>query len=344
MKKIIILLFITVLFSISYKAEANNVVVLIYHKIGNPKSPTTNVSIKRFGEQMEYLKAHRYNVIALKKVIDILKHHQDLPEKGVVITIDDGYKSVYKNAFPILKKYHYHFSVFLPTESIQYHYPAYMNLKEIKEMMCYGADFESHSYAHAHMAYPKKGMSMQSYRLWIRKDLEKSILFFENRFGYKPVALAFPYGDYNKILIETARNLGFECLLTQDMGSVDENTPLWLIPREPVLGKYFSTMEHFKKILNLKNLDIKTRYPEMGILNGRHIIIGAKIADINKYKKNTFMIYTTVCGWQKAAINKDIVYINTNNCLNKKKVRIGIKAREKNSNRNAMNMWMVINR
>ncbi len=344
MKKVAIFIFAAILLSMSYNAGAGNVVVLIYHRIGNPKYPTTNVSVKRFREQMKYLKVHHYNVIALKELIYDLKHHHHLRKKGVVITIDDGFKSVYNNAFPILKKYRYPFSVFLPTKSIQHHYPAYMNLKQIREMMQYGADFESHSYAHAHMAYMKKKMSIQSYKLWIRNDLKKSILFFKKTFGYRPVALAFPYGDYNKILIETAKILGFECLLTQDMGSVDENTPLWLIPREPILGTYFSTMKHFKEVLNIKNLDIRKRYPEIGILNGKHRIIGAKIANINKYKRNTFMIYTTICGWRKASINKDIVYIYDDNCLNRKKVRIGIKAREKNTNRKAMNMWMVINR
>lgn len=344
MKKIVIFIFAAILLLISYDARAGGVVVLIYHKIGNPKSPTTNVSIKRFKEQMEYLKTHHYSVIPLKEMISDLKRHQHLCKKGVVITIDDGYKSVYNNAFPILKKYHYPFSVFLPTESIQYHYPAYMNLKQIKEMMQYGADFESHSYAHSHMAYMKNKMSMKNYKLWIRSDLKKSILFFKKNFGYRPIALAFPYGDYNKILIETAKKLGFECLLTQDMGSVDENTPLWLIPREPILGTYFATMEHFKKILKIKHLDIKERYPEIGILHGNHRIIGAKVANINEYKQNTFVIYTTICGWQKASINKDTVYIPADHCLNRKKLRIGIKAREKNSNSKAMNMWMVINR
>ncbi len=316
------------------------VVVLIYHKVGNPKSPSTNVSINRFRKQMKYLKVHHYSVIPLKRLIRLLRHKQSLPQKAVVITFDDGYKSVFNNAFPIIKKYGYPATVFLPTEAIEKHYPAYMTLREIKEMMKYHIDFQSHSYAHAHMAYLKKGETIQEYKAWITQDLKKSISFFKRYLGYKPIAFAFPYGDYNRILIRIAKKLGFECLLTQDIGSVGRYTPLTMIPREPILGKYWATMRHFRWVLSLEPLSLKRRYPPVGIISGKPEFIGATVRDLRRYKN--FMVYTTLNGWQKAKIKDNLVYVK-HFTIDTPKDRLGIMAINRTTGREAMRLWMVIN-
>jgi len=316
-------------------------VVLIYHKIGEPLSPSTNVSLEKFKQQMEYLKTHNYQVIHLKEMVSRLENHKALPENGVVITMDDGYKSIYTNAFPILKAYGYPFTVFLPTEAIEKGYPAYMSWKEIKIMKRWGADFQSHSNAHHHMAFIPPNMDEKAYRKWIRDDLQKSIDIFQNRLGYKPEILAFPYGEYNKILTDEALKMGFKALLTQDPGAVDENTPLSLIPREPILGKNWSTISHFKEVLNRVNLPIVKRFPDAGILKDIPHTIGAKLKYPDNY--SNIKIYVSETGWHKAKLNKEgEVYIE-NNCKLKRKInRIGVAGYDKNRGKEAVNFWMII--
>ena len=331
---------LTIVFCCKF-AFAGNVVVLIYHKIGDPRTPSTNVSVEKFKHQMKYLKTHNYQIIHLKKLVSLLENHKTLPENGVVITIDDGYKSVYTNAFPILRAYRYPFTVFLPTEAIEKGYPAYMSWNEIGTMRNWGADFQSHSNAHHHMAFIPSNMNEKTYRKWIRNDLQKSIDIFQNRLGYKPGIFAIPYGEYNKILIEEALKIGFKTLLTQDPGAVDENTPLDLIPREPILGKSWSTMSHFKKVLNHINLPVTKHFPDIGILKNRISIIGARLKYPDNYKN--IRIYVSETGWHKAKLDKEgQVYIKNNYKLKRKINRIGVAGYDKNTGKEAVNFWMII--
>ena len=228
---------------------AQNVVVLLYHKFDDKRSPSTSVSLQNFKAQMCFLKKHKYQVIPLKHLVALLANHKPLPPKAVVITIDDGYKTVFSHAFPILKEFGYPFTVFLPTAAIEKKYPDYLTWAEVKQMQKYGADFQDHSYAHYRLGLKPLFMTETEYRKWIRTDLQKSRAIFKKRLGYEPEILAFPYGYYNQILIDEAIKLGYKALLTQDPGVVSEDTPLTLIPREAILGKEWATMEHFRKIL-----------------------------------------------------------------------------------------------
>ena len=315
--------------------------ILIYHKVGDSRTPTTNVSIKQFKQQMEYLYKNSYKILPLETVVEMIKHNKNLPRKSVVITFDDGYRSVYKNAFPIIKKYGYPITVFLPTEAIEKRYPDYMTMKMIKIMMKYGADFESHSYSHPRMAYKPKGWMNKQYKNWIKDELTKSIAFFEKYLGYKPYAFAIPYGEYNKAVINIAKKIGFRAILTQDTGAVDKFTPLYLLPREPILGKYWSTMKHFKYVLNKEEyLPIEQRIPDIGIIKNKNIAVGGIVKNIDRYKN--FKIYTSQTGWLNAKIKNNLIYVDNLTVEKRKKMHIGISAIDKKNLKNAKVFWMVV--
>lgn len=326
------------------KVFANNTVVLLYHKFGDNRTPSTNVSLDAFKAQMLYLKTHHYQVIPLKRLIMALEKKQPLPPKAVVITIDDGYKSVLK-AFPILKEFGYPFTVFLPTEAIERHFPAYISWEEVKLMQKAGVDFQDHSYAHYRLGFMPKGMTENAYRNWIKKDLKKSRFIFKSRLGYEPDYLAFPYGCYNKILIEEALKLGYKALLTQDPGVVSEDTPLSLIPREAIVGKEWATMEHFTQILHRVDLPLLQHRPDIGFLKQNPPFeISGILKYPQRYLPGSFHIYVSEWGWQKAQLDAKTgkVFIRHLPGLKRKVNRIAITAIERRSGKPAVNFWMVI--
>ncbi len=335
MKKVIL----AILFALIYQTS-NACVIFIYHKVGDNRTPSTNVSIKRFKKQMEYLKANNYKVISLKRLVDLLKEKRKLPEKCVVLTFDDGYKSIFINAFPTIKKYGYPITVFLPTEAIEKHYPDYLTIKQIEEMRKYGVDFESHSYAHPRFTPPPKPMTEEEYKNWIRGDLTKSIEFFKKHFDYKPFAFAIPYGDYNKIIINIAKSLGFEAILTQDATALNKYTPLWLLPREPILGKNWSTMEHFKEVLNEGYIALNKREPDIGIAPKNPRIVGGVVKNFERFKKSSFRVYLSERGWQWAQIKGNFVFIKNNSPLKKKLERVGVMAITKHG-KVSKTLWLI---
>ncbi|WP_025270744.1 polysaccharide deacetylase family protein [Hippea sp. KM1] len=313
-------------------------VILIYHKIGDNRTPSTNVSKQLFIRQMEYLKQNNYTVMPLRELVYLIKEGKKLSQRCVVLTFDDGYRSVYENAFPTLKKLHFAATVFLPTEAIEKHYPDYMSIKQIKEMMQYNIDFQSHSHSHPRFTNPPSTIPHSRYADWIAEDIKKSINFFIKEFGYKPYAFAIPYGDYNKTVIDVARRLGFEAILTQDATAIGAKTPLWLMPRQPILGKYWSTMQHFKEILKEKYLPIKQHIPPAGSTTNSKLF-GAILDNVSRYDRNSFMVYVSQLGWQRAKTEGNMVYIKTDAKLTKAKQRIGVMA--KNNGRIYKNLWMV---
>lgn len=76
-----------------------------------------HINVKEFRLQVEYLKKH-YNIISLDVLIEHYISGREIPYNSVVITIDDGYKSSYILAYPILKEFGIPATIFLPTDFI----------------------------------------------------------------------------------------------------------------------------------------------------------------------------------------------------------------------------------
>ena len=101
--KITIFLLTLVFLNISF-ANEKSAIVLMYHRFEDQRFPSTSISSKNFQNQIKYLKENKFNILPISDLILFFNENYDIPEKSVFITIDDGYKSFYEHAFPILKK------------------------------------------------------------------------------------------------------------------------------------------------------------------------------------------------------------------------------------------------
>lgn len=94
--------------------------VLAYHEISN---------IKNFKKQVQFLQ-NNYNLINLEQLFTFLNLKGSLPENPLLITSDDGDISLYKKAFPLLKKQKIPAALFVITGLLDTHKPFWWN--EIK--------------------------------------------------------------------------------------------------------------------------------------------------------------------------------------------------------------------
>ena len=86
--------------------EQVSVPVLCYHRFGPTVPDSMTVTTKNFTDQMQWLKDNGYTVIPLKTLVDYLKGEGPAPApKSVVITVDDGHKTVFTEMQPIVKKF-----------------------------------------------------------------------------------------------------------------------------------------------------------------------------------------------------------------------------------------------
>ena len=91
--------------------------ILCYHRFG-PKASKLTVTKASFESQMDYLAANGYHVVPLETVRAFLDAKEPLPRKTVAITIDDGYRSTYEVAFPVLRKHGFPATVFLYSDFV----------------------------------------------------------------------------------------------------------------------------------------------------------------------------------------------------------------------------------
>lgn len=324
-------------------ATAGDVTVLIYHRFGDPRYPSTNVSLENFKDQLSYLKENNYRVMPLAEMVQALKQGNKLPEKAAVITIDDGYKTVYDKAWPILKSFGYPFTVFLYVKGIDKARNDYMNWDQVREMQAAGVDVQSHGYGHYHLANKPDGMDNETYRAWLRSDLSTSSLIMAKQLGKQPEFFAVPYGEYNQTVINEARDLGYKAALMQDPGSVSEQTDPFLIPREPILGETWSTMGHFKTILNRVDLPVSDLTPGIGIINDPSPKrFGARLLYPEKYRPGTIGIYVSELGWQQAEVKNGFASIRNYTPLTRRINRVAISGREKETGRTAIRFWLLV--
>jgi peptidoglycan/xylan/chitin deacetylase (PgdA/CDA1 family) len=318
--------------------------VLIYHRFGEEKYPSTNVSVARFAEQLAFLKENKYTVVPLVDLVRMLTAGRPLAEKTVAITIDDGYKSVYEKAWPVLRSFGYPFTVFLYVKATDNGHWDYMTWEQVREMRAAGVDFQDHGYAHQRFGSVPEQMSAQEYKTWIRKDFAKSSSIIRRELGYRPKMLAFPYGEYNHSVIAVARDLGYTATFTQDPGSMSAFTDPYRIPREPILGVDWSTLDHFAMVLERVDLPLADIVPDISVHQRETPpVFGARLLFPDHYRPGTLGIYVTESGWRQVVPEGGEVSLENDRKLERRLNRVAVSAREKQSNRTAIRFWLLVN-
>ena len=248
--------------------------IFLYHRFDDFRHPYTNTSTKELIRNFEYLKKNGYKVVDSKTLLKMVKEGKNI-DKYVSFHIDDSFKSFYQNGFPIFKKYHYPFTLFVYVKATNKHYGDFMTWKMIKEVRKYG-DVEFHSYAHPHLTTLSDKM--------IKDDTQKGIEIFKKHMGYVPDSYAYPYGEYDK-RVKSILSHYFKYIYNQNEGGINKYTSLQDIPRIALTGKV-----DIEKKLKIKEMKVKN----FKLIRDKNII--KEISGIVPYKR--IEIYITKLGWK----------------------------------------------
>ena len=85
-----------------YYSDDKGILSLMYHRFNENKYPSTNIKMDVFHNQMEIIKNLNYEFYNPKFLIEEFEKPKN--NKKILITIDDGFKSFYEEAWPYLKK------------------------------------------------------------------------------------------------------------------------------------------------------------------------------------------------------------------------------------------------
>ena len=183
--------------------------ILCYHRFGNVASKMV-ITPERFAAQLEWFARNDYRVIPLADLRPFLEGRRALPQRAVVITIDDGYESVHRLAFPLLKKYGFAATVFAYTDFIGS--SDALSFAQLQEMAGSGLiDVQSHSKSHRNLVERSAGETDQRYRANIDAELRVPREVLGKRVsGINVRHVAYPFGDANQVVLDSAAQQGYE--------------------------------------------------------------------------------------------------------------------------------------
>lgn len=221
------------------------VAVLGYHDFSEIQPETAmRIRTSKFRKQMETIRQLGIKVITLDDFIAWKKGERDLPAKCILLTLDDGWKSVYTDAYPIMKEFGYPFTLYLYKNYVDGGGRA-LTLPMINEMIAGGATIGSHSVSHPYpitvKSYRKKGP--QAYDAYLRKEMGESKRFLESKFPVKVGSYSYPGGFYTEEMVKLSKEFGYEHLFTVLPGKVKRALPNETLPRYMILGNYDKIFE-----------------------------------------------------------------------------------------------------
>ncbi len=227
--------------------EQTQVSVLGYHNFSKTKARSEmRMSTADFCRQMQFLRDSDICVISMQDFLEWRHGTRCLPARCVLITIDDGWKSVHSDAFPVLKAYGYPFTLYLYTRYINVQGDS-MTSAQIKEMMKYGATIGSHSSNHL---YPSKwkryGQSSAAYAAQLKKELVDSRSKLKSMFG-NCSTYCYPGGYNTPPMLDTLERAGYQAAFTVLESKVTCTEPTFLVHRYMVFG---TNHEIFRRAVN----------------------------------------------------------------------------------------------
>ena len=224
-----------------------NVPVLLYHNIAPSSENDATISASVFENHIKAMKEYGYTAVTFNDIINYAKKGIPLPEKPVIITFDDGYKSNLDIAGPILEKYDMCAAInvigvsvgkdtYKDTGEAIFPHFSFDRAKPYVEKGIF--EIQSHSFDMHNSylldkdfrngVYEKTGESEEDYIKAFKEDFQKSKNDIENSLGTKVTVYSYPFGQETLLSEVLLSEMGIDITLDGDAG---KNTIIKGIPQ-----------------------------------------------------------------------------------------------------------------
>ncbi|MBO9598013.1 MAG: polysaccharide deacetylase family protein [Cohnella sp.] len=232
----------------SAAGATGNIPILIYHSFSEYPDELTdnNVSPDKFRSDMNALIDNGYTPIFFKDYLDAQHNKFEMPAKPIFITVDDGYYSFYKYAYPILKELKLKATVSVigwavgrsTNKDNRTPIFAHFSWKEAREMYDSGyIDIQHHTWDLHNESGQIKGLmklpkeSDSSYVKRIKADYRKLKTKIESEIGNEVIAFTYPYGSTTPLADKALQELGVKFTLTTSKGISDLSKSPYMLKR-----------------------------------------------------------------------------------------------------------------
>jgi len=218
-------------------ARFSSGVITVYHHVATDTPPSTSISPQDFRAHLNYLQENDFNVMSLTDMVEVLREGQEVPDKSLAITFDDGYISIYETAFPMLQEFGMPFTLFVSTEPVNNRQPGYMTWAEIREMSDAGVTIANHMVTHPHMLERAARESREQWLARLEAELLAAEATITEETGQSHRYLAYPYGEYDPAIKALLREQDFTGF-AQNSGALGWHSDFLELPRYPLASIY----------------------------------------------------------------------------------------------------------
>ena len=212
--------------------------ILMYHHFADDGNPSTTISAEVFEGHLRALRDAGYTAVSFGELVDYVDNGTALPERPVVITIDDGYRSVYDVAFPLLREYDMHAISFIVgvshgsdvyKDTARPILPRFGDAEAVEMVESGVISIQSHSFdMHHHEPFEtgdfRQGVLMrgdeteQEYVSAFTEDFHLAAGQIEAMLGERVFVYSYPYGIHTGLTERLLRDFGIRATLTIEPG------------------------------------------------------------------------------------------------------------------------------
>ena len=221
--------------------KSYGVPVLNYHFFYDPSqgegcNESICLDVAKFRQHLEYLKNNGYKALTMKEFVKWIYGEIDVPEKSVLITIDDGAMGTGTHngnkLIPLLEEYKMHATLFLiagwwKTENYKSDY----------------LEIQSHTYDMHQYGSCGKGQLVCATYEEAKADLQLSLQEIKDNTSF-----CYPFYSYDDEAIQAIKELGFKVAFAGGNVNATRNSDKYKVPRYPILSDI--TMNRFIEIVS----------------------------------------------------------------------------------------------
>lgn len=205
-------------------------VILQYQHVSDKTPRDTSISPRMFEQHLVYLKENNVNVMSLLDVSTQLKSGKKLSDRAVAITFDEGYASIFNEAWPLLKKYNMPFAVFVHTQAHDKKNHSYMSWSDLKALSRSGVVIANHSDSLGHMIRRRNGESLESFSRRRSAEIDFAQKRIKQELGSAHLLFSYPFGEHDRELRAILSKKGYVAFGRQE-GPIPDSVDLSNIPR-----------------------------------------------------------------------------------------------------------------
>lgn len=211
-------------------APGGIVSILVYHRFESQARDSMAVTTSQFARQLQYLVDRHYHVIPFRSLVASLRRGEPL-SRAVVITVDDGHRSVYTDMLPLVRQYRVPVTLFVYPSAIS-NAPYAMTWNQLESLRQTGLfDIQSHTYWHPNFKIERRRLESAAYDKFVTMQLVKPRDVLRAKLGIDANMLAWPFGIYDNDLIGRAAAAGYVAAVTLEGRRVTASDRTLALPR-----------------------------------------------------------------------------------------------------------------